>query len=66
MALALFRKRTPAAIDAEPPVSPSVAEATPVTATEAVRDPAKDILGLLELELGAMIRQLEHTATSVA
>jgi methyl-accepting chemotaxis protein len=64
MALALFRKRIPAAVDAdrsEPTASPPAAPAI-----EAVRDPAKDILGLLELELGAMIRQLEQAASSVA
>jgi methyl-accepting chemotaxis protein len=66
MALALFRKRTSAAADAEPSVPAPAANAPPATGTEAIRDPAKDILGLLELELGAMIRQLEHTATSVA
>lgn len=64
MALALFRKRTAAAVDAD---SPEPATHAPsATAPEAARDPAKDILGLLELELGAMIRQLEHAASSVA
>jgi len=66
MALALFRKRTGAAVDAEPSgpaPSPSVAAAP---GAEGSRDPAKDILGLMELELGAMIRQLERAAGAVS
>ncbi|MBN8974288.1 MAG: hypothetical protein J0H51_20050, partial [Rhizobiales bacterium] len=62
MALALFRKRTPATVDVDEPA----ASAPLVPGAESVHDPAKDILSLLELELGAMIRQLEHAAASVA
>lgn len=65
MALALFRKRTAAAADAEPSTTFPAAEAD-LPRVEAIHDPAKDILGLLELELGAMIRQLEQAASSVA
>ena len=65
MAFALFRKRLP---DTPPPaVAPqpaqSPADSTPA-ATEG--DSAREILELLELELGAMIRQLERAANSVA
>jgi methyl-accepting chemotaxis protein len=66
MAFGLFRKRLPdpAAPTAEP------AAATPAIMAEASSGPdsdsAKEILELLELELGAMIRQLERAAISVA
>src|SRR3954470_4618173 len=62
MALGLFRKRPQqaAAPIIEPPTEP-VASAAP-----SENDSAKEILELLELELGAMIRQLERAATSVA
>ncbi|OKO70869.1 methyl-accepting chemotaxis protein [Bradyrhizobium sp. AS23.2] len=65
MAFALFRKRLPdmpapaAPPQAQPPVDPA-----PAPATEG--DSAREILELLELELGAMIRQLERAANSVA
>jgi methyl-accepting chemotaxis protein len=64
MALGLFRKRPlkaaaptfePQAV--APPVAPAIAAET---------DSAREILELLELELGAMIRQLERAANSVA
>ena len=57
MAFGLFRKRQPepAAITSAPA---PVAEVAPVAAT----DSAKEILELLELELSAMIRQLEKAA----
>jgi methyl-accepting chemotaxis protein len=64
MAFAFFRKRlpdmaAPAAIaQAAPP------QAAPAPLAEA--DSAREILELLELELGAMIRQLERAANSVA
>lgn len=64
MAFALFRKRLPdmAVPAAAPqPVQPASA---PVPAADA--DSAREILELLELELGAMIRQLERAANSVA
>ena len=61
MAFGLFRKRVPE--PAAPAVEPKVPAAVP--ATEAVAsegDSAKEILELLELELGGMIRQLERAA----
>src|SRR6202163_115316 len=66
MAFGLFRKRLP---------EPATPTATPVAATPTIAaetagvpdsDSAKEILALLELELGAMIRQLERAAHSVA
>src|SRR5438477_11327826 len=65
MAFGLFRKRVPEATAAA--VEPKVP--APVVATDAVSpegDSAKEILELLELELGGMIRQLERAANSVA
>src|SRR5580704_16462494 len=66
MAFGLFRKRLPE--PAAPVVEPKAA--TPLAATEASApsdgDSAREILELLELELGAMIRQLERAANSVA
>ena len=66
MAFGLLRKRLPepAASAVEP-----VAMTPTVAANAASRsdgDSAKEILELLELELGAMIRQLERAANSVA
>jgi methyl-accepting chemotaxis protein len=60
MAFGLFRKPVsqPAAADAP--------EAAPAAADVPHHDSAKEILELLELELGAMIRQLERAANSVA
>jgi methyl-accepting chemotaxis protein len=60
MAFGLFRRpeAKPAAADA--PVAPAAAPEAPH------HDSAKEILELLELELGAMIRQLERAANSVA
>ena len=66
MAFGLFRKRPPepAAPAAEPQaVAPAVAAAAPAASDS---DSAREILELLELELGAMIRQLERAAHSVA
>jgi len=64
MAFGLFRKRLPE------PAAPAVEAAAPATTPEASApsdsDSAKEILELLELELGAMIRQLERAAGSVA
>ena len=66
MAFGLFRKRRPE--PAAPAVEP--AAVTPTNAADASSvsdsDSAKEILELLELELGAMIRQLERAANSVA
>ena len=65
MAFGLFRKRVPEAT--APAVElkvPAVVAATDAPAPES--DSAKEILELLELELGGMIRQLERAANSVA
>ena len=66
MAFGLFRKRLPEpavlAVAAAPPAA-AVAIDTPQAAES---DSAREILELLELELGAMIRQLERAANSVA
>ena len=64
MAFGLFAKREP-----KPVASPIEAKATTAAAPEAAStedDSAKAILELLELELGALIRQLERAANSVA
>src|SRR6201747_182961 len=60
MAFGLFRRpeAKPAAVDA--PAAPAAVADVPH------HDSAKEILELLELELGAMIRQLERAANSVA
>jgi methyl-accepting chemotaxis protein len=63
MAFGLFKKQV-----AEP-VAPAAEANVPQAAAEAVStegDSARAILELLELELGAMIRQLERAANSVA
>src|SRR5215218_9134475 len=57
MALGLFRKSEPK------PAEPAAEAATPEPPHH---DSAREILELLELELGAMIRQLERAANSVA
>jgi len=60
----LFRKRPQ-----EAAASIVVTQVTPETVVAPVvpeTDPAREILELLELELGAMIRQLERAANSVA
>ncbi len=66
MAFGLFRKRVaePAAPAAEAKVPQAPAAAAEAASAEG--DSAKAILELLELELGAMIRQLERAANSVA
>jgi methyl-accepting chemotaxis protein len=65
MAFGLFRKRLPepAAPAAEPPPGQAVVTDGSGTSED---DSAKQILELLEIELGAMIRQLERAAHSVA
>ena len=63
MAFGLFRKRLPE--PAAPAVEPAAALPT-VAANAPASDSAREILELLELELGAMIRQLERAANSVA
>src|SRR4051794_17673117 len=64
MAFGLFRKRLPEPVAPAPQpkaaAAPADAPATPEN------DSAREILELLELELGAMIRQLERAAHSVA
>jgi len=67
MAFALFRKRL------KEPVAPAVASEAPAVAAAVAVSPAdsehesaKEILELLELELGALVRQLERAAHSVA
>jgi methyl-accepting chemotaxis protein len=64
MAFGLFRKRLPE--QATPDISPDapVAALEPIAAPH--HDSAREILELLELELAAMIRQLERAANSVA
>jgi methyl-accepting chemotaxis protein len=60
MAFGLFRKTDPKPAGAAAPEMPPAAADLPH------HDSAKEILELLELELGAMIRQLERAANSVA
>jgi methyl-accepting chemotaxis protein len=66
MAFGLFRKRLrePAAPVVEPQAVTTAAAAEANAPSEG--DSAREILELLELELGAMIRQLERAANSVA
>lgn len=65
MAFGLFRKRQPeqAMPDIAPELSPALVPEAPATADH---DSAREILELLELELVAMVRQLERAASSVA
>ncbi len=65
MTFGLFRKRLPepAAPAVEPAAAPTV---PPDISGDSDSDSAKEILELLELELGAMIRQLERAANAVA
>ena len=65
MAFSLFNKRLPEPIAYAPEAKtpePGPAEVTPTVEA----DSASEILELLELELGGMIRQLERAANSVA
>jgi methyl-accepting chemotaxis protein len=65
MALALFRKRLPeVAVEIKEDETPVSVGATAVAPPE--DDSAREILQLLELELGAMIRQLDRAASAVA
>ncbi|MBX9651172.1 MAG: methyl-accepting chemotaxis protein [Xanthobacteraceae bacterium] len=68
MAFGLFAKRVPkaAAPAVEPEGSTTVPASAPVAETVNESDSANEILELLELELGGMIRQLERAANSVA
>src|SRR5689334_2362067 len=63
MALGPFRKRLPEPAES---VRPAKSADRPAEAATADADSAKDILELLELELGGMIRKLERAAQSVA
>jgi methyl-accepting chemotaxis protein len=66
MAFGLFRKRVPEpAVPAIEPKVPAAAALAEISAGSE-SDSAREILELLELELGAMIRQLERAAHSVA
>jgi methyl-accepting chemotaxis protein len=65
MAFGMFRKRLPES--AAPAIAPTPAPAVVADASGASdNDSARQILELLEVELGAMIRQLERAANSVA
>src|SRR5215207_7655373 len=66
MAFGLFKKQVPEAVapEAVAPAAEAKVPQAPAVSTEG--DSAKAILELLELELGAMIRQLERAANSVA
>src|SRR6267142_803503 len=68
MAFGLFRKRIPEpaapATAAKGPAGPTGPAVTETVTAEG--DSAREILELLELELGGMIRQLERAANSVA
>ncbi|MGN1285794.1 MAG: methyl-accepting chemotaxis protein [Bradyrhizobium sp.] len=72
MAFGLFRKQVPeTAVPAAASQVPAATAAPDVptetdSAQDSAKDSAKEILELLELELGAMIRQLERAASSVA
>ena len=64
MAFGLFRKRLPEPVTPAPQPKAATAPVDAPAAPES--DSAREILELLELELGAMIRQLERAAHSVA
>jgi methyl-accepting chemotaxis protein len=64
MAFGLFRKRQPE--QAMPDIAPEAAPAAAPESAAADHDSAREILELLELELVAMVRQLERAANSVA
>jgi methyl-accepting chemotaxis protein len=64
MAFGLFRIRPPE--PAAPAIKPPVGIPAAAASAPPVSDSASEILELLELELGAMIRQLERAAGSVA
>jgi methyl-accepting chemotaxis protein len=64
MPFGLFRKRPPEPAAAEPQAVMAAVVTDPPPASDS--DSAREILELLELELGGMIRQLERAANSVA
>jgi methyl-accepting chemotaxis protein len=61
MAFGLFKKPV-----APPPPAPEPTPAVVADASGGVQDSAREILELLELELGGMIRQIERAANQVA
>ncbi len=63
MALGLFKKQVP---QTTAPAAEAKAAQAPAAIQTAEGDSAREILELLDLELGAMIRQLERAANSVA
>src|SRR6478752_6387328 len=64
MAFGLFRKLLPEPV--APALEPKAATVATDAGTPSERDSAKEILELLEVELGGMIRQLERAANAVA
>jgi methyl-accepting chemotaxis protein len=64
MAFGLFKRRVPE--PAAPALAPAAEQTTAVDIPPAEFDSSKEILELLELELGGMIRQVERAARSVA
>jgi methyl-accepting chemotaxis protein len=64
MAFGLFKKRVPE--PAAPALAPAAEQTTAIDIPPAEVDSSKEILELLELELGGMIRQVERAARSVA
>ena len=67
MAFGLFRRRKPEGASPVPVSVPEPQEPSAVTGRSgAEHDSSRDILELVELELGGMIRQLERAAVSVA
>ena len=63
MAFGLFRKRVP---EAAAPVEAKAPQAAPAEIAVPEADSTREILELLDLELGGLIRQLERAAQSVA
>src|SRR6476660_6263913 len=63
MALGLFKKQVP---QTTAPAAEAKSAQAPAAIETAESDSAREILELLDLELGAMIRQLERAANSVA
>ena len=66
MAFGLFKKRQPEQAPADTTATTAPVVAAPEHDGQSDHDSAKDILELLELELTAMVRQLERAANSVA
>src|SRR4051812_43737469 len=62
MAFGLFKKP----VAAPPPPAPEPTPAVPADVSGGVPDSSREILELLELELGGMIRQIERAANQVA